>query len=349
MKKQVTEILHHLFLGEDLNRRQSRKLFEAVMVGGVEDELLSAALIAFKFKGEKATEIAGAVDAISAHSVPFATDSMITADCCGTGGDGSNTFNISTTVALLAAASGIKMVKHGNRAISSQSGSSDVLEQLGIGIEETAENNLQLLRETGFCYLHAPAFHPGFARFMPIRKLLGVRTFFNLLGPLLNPARPRYQLMGVFDPALCEPAARTLKLLGCERGLVVHGAGLDEVAIHDETTAVYFDKTTLETLQITPELLGCHRFDLSEIQGGNSAENAEILQTVLAGRGSDAQSQVVAANAGALFWVCGLAENWRDGVELALAKLASGDAVTTLERIGELSAAPERAPTVEAK
>jgi anthranilate phosphoribosyltransferase len=317
---------------EDLGREETHALFAAVMRGEVGEVQLTALLVALKTKGETADEIAGAALAMREAALRLDTGPHAVADSCGTGGDGAGTVNVSTAVALVGAEAGIPMAKHGNRSISSRCGSADVLERCGVRIESPPELSRRCLDELGICFLFAPQYHAGVRHAMPVRRALGVRTLFNLLGPLANPALPRRQLLGVYDPERCDTLARTLAMLGCERALVVHGGGLDEIAPHASTRAALLEDGTVRPLELTPEDAGVERHGLHELRGGDPTDNAAWLETVLAGGGTPAHRDAVALNAGALLWICGKAPTHRAGVEQARDILASARAADRLAR-----------------
>ncbi|MBK8480700.1 MAG: anthranilate phosphoribosyltransferase [Proteobacteria bacterium] len=333
----MRELLETLCAGGSLPRARVREVFGRVIDGAITEVELAALLIALKAKGESPEEIAGVAEALRAAAEPFDTAGRPVADSCGTGGDGAGTVNISTAVALLVAELGLPMVKHGNRSVSSRCGSADVLEHCGVKIDASPAVSRRCLDELGVCFLFAPQYHAGMRHAMPVRRALGVRTIFNLVGPLANPARPRWQLVGVPDPALCEPLARTLGLLGCETALVVHGAGLDELALHGPTTAALARGGSVERLQLTPADAGLQPQPLEALRGGDAADNALWLSEVLAGRALRAQREVVALNAGALLWISGRAAELRQGVAQALAGLAGGGAAERLARWAALS------------
>ncbi|MBK6848944.1 MAG: anthranilate phosphoribosyltransferase [Proteobacteria bacterium] len=333
----MRELLEALCAGDSLRRERVQEVFNRVLAGGVSEVELAALLIALKAKGETPEEIAGLAEALRAAAQPFDTGGLRVADSCGTGGDGAGTLNISTAVALLLAELGLPMVKHGNRSVSSRCGSADVLERCGVKIDASAAVSRRCLDQLGVCFLFAPQYHAGMRHAMPVRRALRVRTIFNLVGPLANPARPHWQLVGVPDPALCEPLARTLGLLGCEAALVVHGSGLDEIALHGPTTAALARAGHVERLQLQPADAGLEPQALEALRGGEAAENALWLVDVLAGGAQRAQREVVALNAGALLWISGRAADLREGVGLALEGLAQGGAARRLARWAALS------------
>jgi anthranilate phosphoribosyltransferase len=261
------------------------------------------------------------------------------ADTCGTGGDSSGTINISTAVAFVAAACGLPVIKHGNRSITSRCGSADVLERLGARLDLPPDASRKLLDSVGVCFLFAPHYHPGMRHAGPVRKALGVRTIFNMLGPCLNPASPPVQIVGVPSPSLVEPIARTLHALGCDRALVVHGGGLDEIALHGPTVAMQVSNGRFETFEITPELAGVEQAPLSAIAGGGAEENAARLVALLEGKGGEAEQAMVAINSGALLMLAGLARDLKAGTRAALDALANGTPGERLHAFVEASRA----------
>lgn len=323
--------------GRDLDREEARVLFSRIVEGSLSEPLMAAAFVALRVKGETSDELTGAALALRSASRPFPTPAYAFADSCGTGGDFSGSINVSTAAGLVAAACGLPMVKHGNRSFTSKCGSADVLECLGARLDLTPLESREILDRTGFCFLLAPLYHPGIAHAGPVRRALKVRTIMNLLGPCLNPARPKVQMLGVADPALIRPIAETLQALGVERALVVHGSGLDEVALHSSTRAICLRDDALEEIEITPEEAGLERRPLEQITGGSPSENALRLAALLSGRGSEADTSVVALNAGALLMTAARAHSLGEGVEMALDSLRSGRANATLEAFVEAS------------
>jgi anthranilate phosphoribosyltransferase len=322
---------------KDLDRSQARALFTEIVEGRLPEPLMAAAFVALRFKGETSEELTGAAFALRSAAQPFPSPDYLFADSCGTGGDRSGSINVSTAAGLIAAACGLPVVKHGNRSFTSKCGSADVVESLGAKLDLSPLASRHLLDRTGFCFLLATAYHPGIAHAGPVRRALRVRTVMNLLGPCLNPARPPVQLLGVPDPDLLMPIAQTLRALRVQRALVVHGSGLDEVAVHAFTQAVQLRDGELETLEITPEQAGLSRYPLDAVAGGNPAENARLLLETLSGGGSEAQRAIATINAGALLETAGLAPDIRQGVELASDALSSGAARRLVEDFVEAS------------
>ena len=324
------ETLAALFDGASLSQQEAEDLFAHLVAGRLSEPSIAALLIALRLKGESEDELIGAARALRAADAPFERPPYLFADSCGTGGDGSGTINLSTAVALVAAAAGLPVAKHGNRSVTSRCGSADVLERLGVRLDAPAELSRRALDETGFCFLFAPEYHPGLRHAGPVRRALKVRTIMNVLGPCVNPAEPPVQLLGVADPRLLEPVAHVLAALGVERAMVVHGAGLDEVALHGETEAVRLADGALERLTLSPELAGLERAPLTSLQGGGPEENAERLKALLLGYGTSAERRAVAINAGALLLTAGTAATLGEGVELALQTLDSAAAARVL-------------------
>lgn len=333
----VPNPLPRLLSGHDLTSDESEHLFERLVLGKLEPAEIAGMLIALRMKGETTDEMIGAARGLFAAAIPFERPDYLFADCCGTGGDGSGLINVSTATAFVAAACGLPVAKHGNRAVSSQCGSADVLEALGAKIEIAPDKARKLLDKTGFCFLFAPAYHPGMRHAGLVRRQLQVRTVLNLLGPCINPARPPVQLLGVADPAKLHAIARTLDAMGVEQALVVHGSGLDEVALHDRTIAVRLDRGRIEDLIIVPEDVGLHRAPLETAIGGDASENAARLRVLLAGAGTKAEQDITALNAAALLLTAGKASSLRDGFGQAREALLSGEAGKVLSTYVEAS------------
>jgi len=330
------DILSLLYAGTPLGQEQAEILFGALVRGELDDPAIAAMLVALKVRGETVDELIGAARALRAADLHFERPDYAFADSCGTGGDGSGTINLSTAVAFVAAASGLPVAKHGNRSVTSRCGSADVLEQLGVRLDCPAETSRRALDEAGLCFLFAPLYHPGLRHAGPVRRALGIRTIMNILGPCVNPAEPPVQLLGVAEARLIEPVARTLAALGVERAMVVHGSGLDEVALHGETQAVLLAGGRLEALTIAPEDVGLARTPLARIQGGGPEENGERLKALLYGYGAPAERQAVALNAGALLFTAGKAGTLREGVETALQILGTGAGYRLLQALVEI-------------
>ncbi len=333
----MREYLETLCDGEHLTREQTSQLFGTLVEGSLEPEQIAALLVALRAKGEQPDEIAGAAGALRSSALYFPRPSYAFADSCGTGGDGARTINVSTAVAVVAAELSIPVAKHGNRSVSSQCGSADVLERFGVKLDPAPQVARRCLDEAGLCFLFAPQYHPGLRHAMPVRRALGIRTMMNLLGPLVNPAAPTVQIVGVYDPALCAPVAETLALLGCKSALVVHGSGLDEIAVHGPTRAARLEEGDVTLAELTPEQAGLEAHPLEALRGGDAAENLAHLERLLGGEGAEAHEAAVALNAGALAWVFGAAGDLADGTAQAREALRSGRCLDRLRRLAELS------------
>lgn len=333
----MRELLERLCAGQSLERAATREVFGRVVAGELSEVEIAALLIALKAKRETPDEIAGAAEALRAAALPFPCDRLEVADNCGTGGDGAGTVNVSTASAVLAAEMGLHVAKHGNRSVSSRCGSADVLEQCGVKIDAPAAVARRCLEVERICFLFAPQYHAGMRHAMPVRRALGVRTIFNVIGPLANPAKPRWQVMGVYEPELCEPLAQTLGLLGAASALVVNGGGIDEIAIHGPTRAALWRDGALTRITIEPAQLGVPPRPIEALRGGDGPENGIWLRALLGGAGDDAHVDAVALNTGALLWVSGRVVDLRAGFLAAREVLREGRALSRLERWAELS------------
>ncbi len=333
----VSSALERLYRHEDLEPVELERLFTRIIAGALDPVLIAALLVALKIKGERGGEIAAAARALRAGAHPFPRPAYFFADSCGTGGDGKGTLNVSSGVAFAAAACGLPIAKHGNRSVSSRSGSADVLEALGVNVRADPATARHCLDEAGVAFLFAPDYHPGIAHAMPVRRVLATRTLFNVLGPLVNPARPPCQLTGVYAPELVLPVAAAMVELGVERALVVHGDGLDEIALHGPTVAARVHDGEIEELVLTPEQAGLERRPLAMLVGGEPADNARALAATLAGTETGAYAEAIALNTGALLWVAERAASLAEGTAQAREALASGRAGKRLERLRVLS------------
>ncbi|MBR9857860.1 MAG: anthranilate phosphoribosyltransferase [Gammaproteobacteria bacterium] len=333
----MNQAMEQLYRGEHISREQSQELFGQLLRGEMDPIVISSLLTALKIKGESPEEIAGAASALLAAANAFPRPDYPFCDIVGTGGDGMNTINVSTTSALVAAACGIKVAKHGNRGVSSKSGSSDLLEQLGINLNMSPEHARRCLDEVNVCFLFAPNYHGGIRHAMPVRQALKTRTIFNVLGPLINPARPDFMLLGVYSEQLVRSIADTLLAMGLTRGMVIHGSGLDEVAIHGPTRVAEINHGNITEYEITPEALGLQRHDISAIQGGSPSENKDITLALLSGHGTEAQQGVIAMNVAPLLLMNGQVGSLKEGVAEVLAVLKSGRAKEIATRLAELS------------
>ena len=331
-------LLRHLLESHtSMTEQQAYELFSEILDGRATDVEIAAVLAALAQRGETADEIVGLVRAMRERILPLPlTDAerQRLVDTCGTGGDSSGTFNISTAAALVAAAAGAGVAKHGNRAVTSNCGSADVLEALGVPVDLTPDAAVACLRATGFVFLHAPLSHPAMRRVQPVRRALGFRTLFNLAGPLTNPAGASAQVMGVYSVEKVPLLAEAMLRLGVRHGLVVHGAdGLDELTVSAATTVAEVRNGSLRSYQVRPEDCGLDCTPPDALRGGDTIpENAAILERILHGEASP-RRDVVALNAAAALVVAGLVPDLRHGVEQAAHALSSGAAHATLETL----------------
>jgi anthranilate phosphoribosyltransferase len=333
----MTNLLNNLVANKSLSQQQSKDFFSQVIQGKVAPALLASVLTALKIKGETPDEIAGAAVAIRNNATPFPTLDYTVADCVGTGGDGANTINISTTAAILAAACGLKMAKHGNRSVSSMSGSADLLEAFGLNLAMSPQTAQQCLEQANICFLFAPAYHAGFKHAAPVRKAMGIRTLFNILGPLVNPAKPSTMLLGVYAPELMLPMAKALQLTGVNRAWVVHGSGLDEIALHGQSQVIELNNNTLIKKTISPKDFGLKSYTLEDIKGGTPAENARYIKAILSGNGQAAHNAAVIINCAALLYLHNKAPSLTDAATLATDVLKSGKGLKTLDDLVTIS------------
>jgi len=334
MSGQLTmqEALAKLTDGRDLTEAEAADVMGRIMRGEATPSQIGGVMIALRMKGETVDEITGFAEAMRAFASPVRIECRDLLDTCGTGGSGIHKFNISTTSAIIAAAAGARVAKHGNRAMSGKAGSADVLEALGVNIQLNAEQAAECLERTGICFLFAQLYHPALKHAAAPRRELGVRTIFNLLGPLANPAGADRQMMGLYDRSKTETIARVLKRLGLKRAMVVGSHdGLDEISLSAPTQVSELKDGNVTTYDITPEDLGLRTVPLGEVKGGDAKENAAIIRRVLAGERS-AYRDVVLANAGACIYVSGRAETLADGVRLAAETIDSGRALDKLQQ-----------------
>jgi anthranilate phosphoribosyltransferase len=328
----LLQAIQAVMQGQNLTREEAGAAIEEMLTGTAPASQMAALLVALRMKGETPDEIAGAAQAMRARAVRVEVPLDRLIDTCGTGGDGAHTFNISTTSAFVAAAAGARVAKHGNRAASSKCGSADVLAALGAEVELSPKGVAACIEEVGIGFLFAPAHHAAMRHVGPVRKELGVRTLFNLLGPLANPAGVRRQVVGVPAPQFVTVLARTLGELGAERAFVVHGhGGLDEISTAGPTMVAETRNGSLRESQVTPEELGVAPAPVSELRGGDAQRNAELLLAVLRGE-KGARRSAVLLNSAAAIAASGLCETLRDGVRLAEQAIDSGAALARVER-----------------
>ena len=339
----IKEAIVKIVNKQDLTYEEAYAVMNEIMSGETTPTQNAAFLAALSTKSARAEttdEIAGCAAAMRAHATKVETG-MDVFEIVGTGGDNAGSFNISTTSALVAAAGGMKVAKHGNRAASSLCGTADCLEALGVNINQSPERCLTLLREAGLCFFFAQKYHPSMKYVGSIRKELGFRTVFNILGPLTNPATPSMQLLGVYDDYLVEPLAQVLINLGVKRGMVAYGLDkLDEISMSAPTRICEIKDGWFKSYTIKPEDFGLQPCAKDELKGGTPRENAAILREILEGRPGPKRDAVL-LNAGASLYIGGKAESMKEGVELAAELIDSGKALKTLERFIEISREPE--------
>ena len=321
----------------DLTYEEAYTVMNEIMGGettATQNAAFLAALSTKSARAETIDEIAGCAAAMRDHATRVDTGDMEVLEIVGTGGDNAGSFNISTTSALVCAAGGVKVAKHGNRAASSLSGTADCLEALGVNIDQSPEKCLELLETVGMCFFFAQKYHTSMKYVGSIRRELGFRTVFNILGPLTNPCSPSIQLLGVYDDYLVEPLAKVLMGLGVRRGMVVYGQEkLDEISMCAPTTVCEFQDGWYKTYSVTPERFGLAMCEKSDLVGGTPAENAEITRGILSGRDRGPKRGAVLMNAGAGLYLSGKAETWEEGVSMAAELIDSGKAAETLEKL----------------
>lgn len=327
----IKEAILKLAKKEDLTYEMAEAVMNEIMSGEAMPVQMSAYLTALSIKGETIDEITASAAGMRAHCIKL-LHNMDVLEIVGTGGDGSNSFNISTTSSLVIAAAGVPVAKHGNRAASSKSGAADVLEALGVNISIPPEKSAQLLKDISICFLFAQNYHVAMKYVAPIRKELGIRTVFNILGPLSNPAGANMELMGVYDESLVEPLAQVMAKLGVSRGMVVYGKdSLDEISMCAPTAVCEIKDGWFQSYELTPEQFGYERCDKSQLTGGSPQENAEITKAILEGREKGAKRQAVCLNAGAALYITGKAETIEQGVRMAESLIDDGSALRKLE------------------
>lgn len=332
----IKEAIAQLVTGHSLSMSESAQVMAEIMEGQVTPAQFGAFVTALRLKGETVEEIAGMAQTMRAKAVHVNIDEPVV-DTCGTGGDNSATFNISTAAAFVVAGAGVKVAKHGNRAMSSKCGSADVMEALGVKIELTAEQVQRCLKEVGIGFMFAPSFHPAMKYAAAPRREIGIRTVFNILGPLTNPAGAQAQVLGVADGLLVEKMANVLQLLGCKRALVVHSEdGLDELTVTGKTFIGELRDNRLQNYTITPEEVGLPRAKLDDLKGGTAAENASLLRDILSGKTGHALNAVL-LNAAAALLAAERVETLADGVRFARGSIGTGRALDKLNGLIELT------------
>ena len=328
----IKEAIIKLSKKQDLAYAEAEAVMDEIMSGQATPVQMSAYLTALALKGETIDEITASAAGMRAHCIKL-LHNLDVLEIVGTGGDGSNSFNISTTSSLVIAAGGVPVAKHGNRAASSKCGASDVLETLGVKITLTPERSAEILKKINICFLFAQNYHIAMKYVAPIRKELGIRTVFNILGPLSNPAGANMELMGVYDQSLVEPLAQVMANLGVNRGMVVYGQdSLDEISMCAPTSVCEIRDGKFTSYEITPEQFGYERCEKGALTGGTPAENAEITKAILKGEEKGPKRQAVCLNAGAALYIAGKAASIEEGVKLAESLIDSGAA---LKKLGE--------------
>ena len=331
----IKEAIIKLSKKQDLAYAEAEAVMDEIMSGQATPVQMSAYLTALALKGETIDEITASAAGMRAHCIKL-LHNLDVLEIVGTGGDGSNSFNISTTSSLVIAAGGVPVAKHGNRAASSKSGAADVLEVLGVKITLTPERSAEILKKINICFLFAQNYHIAMKYVAPIRKELGIRTVFNILGPLSNPAGANMELMGVYDQSLVEPLAQVMANLGVDRGMVVYGQdSLDEISMCAPTSVCEIRDGKFTFYEITPEQFGYERCEKGALTGGTPAENAEITKAILKGEEKGPKRQAVCLNAGAALYIAGKAASIEEGVKLAESLIDSGAVLKKLEEFVE--------------
>ena len=331
----IKEAIIKLSKKQDLAYAEAEAVMDEIMSGQATPVQMSSYLTVLSLKGETIDEITASAAGMRAHCIKL-LHNLDVLEIVGTGGDGSNSFNISTTSSLVIAAGGVPVAKHGNRAASSKSGAADVLEALGVKITLTPERSAEILKKINICFLFAQNYHIAMKYVAPIRKELGIRTVFNILGPLSNPAGANMELMGVYDQSLVEPLAQVMANLGVDRGMVVYGQdSLDEISMCAPTSVCEIRDGKFTSYEITPEQFGYERCEKGALTGGTPAENAEITKAILKGEEKGPKRQAVCLNAGAALYIAGKAASIEEGVKLAESLIDSGAALKKLEEFVE--------------
>lgn len=328
----IKEVITKLVERVDLEEEEIATVFDKVMDGEATSSQIAALLVALRMKGETISEITGAARVMIDKAIKITPDSENVIDLCGTGGDGLGTFNISTVSSFIAAGAGVPVAKHGNRSVSSPVGSADVLEQLGVKIDLSADNAAKCLNEIGIVFLFAPNFHPAMKNVALPRKEIGIRTIFNILGPMVNPACVKRQVMGVYSDVLIEPIAKTLRNLGSSHAIIVNGSDtLDEITVTGKTSVAELKDGVVKSFKFDPSELGFRKRKLEELSGGRTTrENADILLSILEGAEQEAKMDISVLNAAAGIVVSGAAQDMEEAVEMARESVNSGRALQKL-------------------
>ncbi len=335
----IKELIKKITEGKNLTDIETKELFKNLMEGNATDTQIGAILVGLKMKGETIDEIKSATEIMREKAVKInVKDKENLVDTCGTGGDKVNTFNVSTITAFVLAGAGVKVAKHGNRSVSSKCGSADIMEALGVKIDLSPEKTKEAIEKIGLGFLFAPIYHPAMKNVIRQRRELGVRTIFNILGPLSNPAQAEYQLVGVYDENLVEIVANVLAKLGLKRGYVVHGLeGLDEVSITNETLVGEINKGDVEIYKVKPEDFGLKRGNLKDIEGGDLKHNLKIALDILTGKDKTVKTDFVALNTAFALNIVGKVKSIKEGIELAKESIYSGKAYQILEKLRDFN------------
>ena len=330
IKKAISKVVERI----DLEEEEMTQVMEKMMGGVATPSQMSAILVALRMKGESISEITGAAKVMREKSTKIKSNHHVVVDLCGTGGDQHGTFNISTVASLIVAGAEIPVAKHGNRSVSSRVGSADVLEELGVNINLPPKGSERCLNELGIAFLFAPIYHPATKNVSQLRKEIGTRTIFNVLGPITNPAGIKHQVMGVYSEALLEPMAKVLRNLGYVRAMVVHGADrLDEITVTGKTQIAELKDGIVKTYQLDPADLGFKRRKLEELKGGNTKENAQILLSILRGEEREAKREIAVLNAAAGILVSGGADDTKDAITMAEESIDTKKALIKLNEL----------------
>lgn len=348
----IREAIHKVVDRIDLEEEEMVQVMEEIMTGEATQAQIGSFITALRMKGETIDEIVGAAKVMRqmATKIPIEgvtldldrddinIDRETIIDTCGTGGDGTLTFNISTATAFVVAGGGITVAKHGNRSVSSVCGSADVLKELGVNIDATPEVVAKCIKKIGIGFLFAPTFHGAMKHAIGPRREIGIRTIFNILGPLTNPANAKYQILGVYKEELCETLAHVLQRLGTKRAMVVHGMdGMDEITVTKDTYVAELKNNQVKTYYINPTHFNMPIYNFSELKGGNATDNANIIKDILTGKEKGAKRAVVVLNAGAAFYVAGKVSTIKEGIEYAESIIDSGKAMAKLEKLIKMS------------
>ncbi|MCR5273318.1 MAG: anthranilate phosphoribosyltransferase [Lachnospiraceae bacterium] len=326
----IKEAIKEVIEGKDLNANEARAVMDEIMSGQTTQSQTAAFLTALRIKGETIEEITALAEGMRAAGTTIKPDTEVM-EIVGTGGDEVGTFNISTTSAFVVAAAGIPVAKHGNRSVSSKSGAADILESMGTKLDLDVDQNEKVLKDTGMCFLFAQKYHSAMRYVGPVRKELGVRTVFNILGPLTSPAAATRQVLGVYDESLVEPMAKALSNLGVKKGIAVYGNGLDELTVTGPNKIVEFCDGEFKSYVLNPEDVGLNTYSLDEIIGGTPEENVDITRGILNGTITGAKREMVLLNAGAAIYLYDKAESISDGVKKAAEIIDSGAALKKME------------------